>query len=263
MSDRRFRHRQFRFSSGIAVTSSEIPLPPPVVCLAIIVVGALCPFVVTPRCTRAMNCFGTLLIASASLLNGLAADEAKPVPATPAVVITSDYIRQLVAEARTNNPSLKAADSRMRAATLNAQAVRSWEDPMAMVGGSVYGSRGFAPSEDGNLAYGIEQKLPLWGRPKLTRRVAEAATSLRHAEVNDRAAQLRVEVTKTLLQAALAQRVVDLGEQDLAWIEATAKATDDKYRAGQSLIADTLQLQNEVAKRHDTLRTDRLRLVHE
>src|SRR5881409_3099391 len=121
-----------------------------------------------------MKLFETILIASASLLNGWAAEEAKPGEATNVVVITTDYINRLVAEARTNNPSLKAADSRVRSATLNAEAVRSWEDPTALFGGSVYSSRGFNPSEDGNLAYGVEQKLPLWGRTKLARRVAQA-----------------------------------------------------------------------------------------
>lgn len=210
-----------------------------------------------------MKCFGTVLIASASLLNGWAAQDAKPIEATNVVVISTDYINRLVAEARTNNPSLKAADSRVRSATLNTEGVRTWEDPMAMFGGSVYSSRGFNPSEDGNLAYGVEQKLPLWGRPKLTRRVAEAETSMRQAEVGYRAAQLRTEITKALLMTALAERVVEIGEQDLAWVEATAKATDNKYRAGQAVVADTLQIQNEVAKRNDTLRTDRRRLAHE
>jgi cobalt-zinc-cadmium efflux system outer membrane protein len=172
-------------------------------------------------------------------------------------------INRLVAEARTNNPSLKAADSRVRSAALNAEAVRTWEDPMAMLGGSVYSARGFSPSEDGNLAYGVEQKLPLWGRPKLTRRVAQAETSMREAEVNYRAHQLRGEITKALFVTALAERVVELGEQDVAWLQATEKATDNKYRAGQAVVADTLQIQNEVAKRNDTLRTDRRRLAHE
>lgn len=210
-----------------------------------------------------MKVFGTILIASASLLNGWTAEVAKPSAATNVVVITTGYIDRLVVEARTNNPSLKAADARVRSATFNAAAVRTWDDPMAMFGGSVYSSRGFSSSEDGNLAYGVEQKLPLWGRPKLTRRVAEAETSLREAEVNYRAGQLRNEITKALLMAALAERVVDIGEQDLAWLEATAKATDNKYRAGQAVVADTLQIQNEVAKRNDTLRTDHRRLAHE
>jgi len=210
-----------------------------------------------------MKLFGTTLIATASLLNGWAADDAKPVAATNVVVITTEFINRLVAEARTNNPSLKAADSRVRSATLNAEAIRTWEDPMAMFGGSVYSSRGFNPSEDGNLAYGVEQKLPLWGRPKLTRRVAEAETSMREAEVNYRAQQLRTEITKALLVVALTERAVDIGEQDLAWVQATAKAADNKYRAGQAVVADTLQIQNEVAKRNDTLRTDHRRLAHE
>ena len=210
-----------------------------------------------------MKIFGTILITSASLLNSTAAEDTNPAATTNVVVITSAYIERLVAEARTNNPSLKAASSRVRSATLNAEAIRTWEDPMAMVGGSVYSEKGFKPDEDGNLAYGIEQKLPLWGRPKLTRRVAEAETSMREAELNYRAGQLRTEITKALLMTALAERVVEIGEQDLAWVEATAKATDNKYRAGQAVVADSLQIQNEVAKRNDTLRTDHRRLAHE
>src|SRR5207245_9043919 len=46
-------------------------------------------------------------------------------------------------------------------------------------------------------------------------------------------------------------------------LQATEKATDNKYRAGQAVVADTLQIQNEVAKRNDALRTDRRRLAHE
>src|SRR6267142_6960864 len=152
-----------------------------------------------------MKFFRIILIASAGLSSGLAADNARSIEATNVVVITTEFINRLVAEARTNNPSLKAADSRVRSATLNAEAVRTWEDPTAMFGGSVYSDRGFNPSEDGNLAYGVEQKLPLWGRPKLTRRVAEADTSMREAEVNYRAHQLRNEITKALLKAALAE----------------------------------------------------------
>jgi len=210
-----------------------------------------------------MKSFGFILSAIAGQLIIRANDPVQAADPTHIVVISTGYINRLVAEARTNNPSLKAADSRVRSATLNAEAIRTWEDPTAVLGGSLYSSRGFSPAEDGNLAYGVEQKLPLWGRPRLTRRVAAAETSVREAEVGYRAQQLRVDITRTLLTTALAERVVEIGEQDLAWVEATAKATDNKYRAGQAVIADTLQIQNESAKRNDTLRSDRLRLAHE
>src|SRR5438093_12532907 len=62
---------------------------------------------------------------------------------------------------------------------------------------------------------------------------------------------------------ALAGRVVEIGEQDLAWLQTTARATEARYRTGQAVVADTLQIQNEVAKRNDTLRTDHRRLAHE
>ena len=116
-----------------------------------------------------MNILTTIFLICGGAFTALAEDSSPADAATNAVVITTDLINRLVAEARTNNPSLKAADSRVRSATLNAEGVRTWDDPMGMFGGSVYGSRGFRASEDGNLAYGLEQKLPLWGRPRLAR----------------------------------------------------------------------------------------------
>ncbi|MCI0536031.1 MAG: TolC family protein [Verrucomicrobiales bacterium] len=210
-----------------------------------------------------MKLFGTILLSSASLLTVQAAEDAKPAEETNVVVVSSDYINRLAEEARTNNPSLRAAGSRVNAAELNAGAVRTWEDPMAMVGGSVFSGRGFDPAEEGDLAYGIEQKLPLWGKPKATRKVAETDVSMRRAEAELRFHELRRDITKSLLMTALAERVVEIGEQDLAWLDATAKTVEARYRAGQAVIADTLQIQNELAKRNDMLRTDRRRLAHE
>ncbi len=210
-----------------------------------------------------MNSFGVILLASAGLLSVEAADDAKPPENTNAVVISTDYINRLAEEARTNNPALRAAASRVNAAELNAGAVRTWEDPMATVGGSVFSDKGFNPAEEGDLAYGVEQKLPLWGKPKATRKVAETDVSMRRAEAELRFQELRRDLTKQLLMAALAERVVEIGGQDIVWLETTVKTTEARYRAGQAVVADTLQIQNELAKRGDALRTDRRRLAHE
>lgn len=209
-----------------------------------------------------MKIFGTILLVSAGLLNGPAQDM-RPENTTNIVLITTEFINQLVAEARTNNPSLKAADSRTRSATLNAEAIRTWDDPMAMIGGSIFSPRGMDPAMMGNLAYGVEQKLPIWGQPKLERRVAEAEISVRQADANYRAHQLRRDITKQLLATALAERVVEIGEEDLTWLDATAKTVETRYGNGQAALADTLQIQNELAERSDQLRTDRHLLAHE
>ena len=204
-----------------------------------------------------MKNFGIFLLVIGGLLKGQAAADDQ------SVAISTDYINSLVAEARTNNPSLKAADSRVRAATLNAEAVRTWEDPSLVVGGSAFSPRGMDPAQIGDLAYGIEEKLPLWGRPKLTRNAAESETSLRLADANYRLQELRRDITRELLAAALAERVVDIGEQDLAWLESTVKAVEARFRDGQVALADALQIQNELAERNDRLRTDRHLLAHE
>ena len=71
------------------------------------------------------------------MLNLQATEDGKPAPATNVVVVSTEYINRLAEEARTNNPSLRAAGSRVNAAEFNAGAVRTWEDPMAMVGGTL------------------------------------------------------------------------------------------------------------------------------
>ncbi len=182
---------------------------------------------------------------------------------TSSVLISSDYINQLVAEARTNNPSLKAADSRRAAAALNAESVRTWEDPMFTLGGSTFSPNGMDPAQPGDLADGVEQKSPIWGLPKLQRRVAEAEISTRQAELDYRSQQLRRDIIHQLIAAALAERIVEIGEQDVAWLDTTAKAIESRYQNGRAILADTLQIQNELATRADRLRTERHLADHE
>src|SRR5689334_9434099 len=90
----------------------------------------------------------------------LAAAEALPGGGSAPTMIYSDLISRLMEEARGSSPTLKAADSRTRAAKENVKSIRTWEDPVASFGGSVYSEKGFSPSEDGDLVYGLEQKLP-------------------------------------------------------------------------------------------------------
>ena len=186
-----------------------------------------------------------------------------PASPTNGVVITTDLIERLMDEAQTDNPGFLAVSLRADSATANVTSVRTWEDPTFMIGESLFSPQGFAASQQGDLTYGISQKLPLWGNPSLNRHVAEATASVRHAQTDFRFRQLRRDVMKQLFATALAEREVQIGEQDLAWLQVTAKEIEAKYQAGQASVADTLQIQNEVAERNDSLRTDQLMLGHE
>ena len=203
--------------------------------------------------------------AGAVEINCHAADETTAFLAVPtnAVVITSDFIAHLMNEAQTNNPGQLAADFRAKAADVNVGSIRVWDDPMFMFGGSVFSPRGMDPAMMGDLIYGVQEKLPLWGKPSLNRHVAEAEASVQRSQRDFHFQQLRRDVTKQLFATALAEREVQIGEQDFAWLELTAKEIEAKYQAGQANVADTLQIQNEVAERNDALKTDRLMLGHE
>lgn len=182
---------------------------------------------------------------------------------TNAIVISSDFIARLMAEGRTNNPAQIAAELRAKAAAANVGSIRVWDDPMFMFGGAVFSPDGFAPEANGDLIYGIQEKLPLWGKPGLNRQVASAQLSASKAQADYHFQQLRRDLAKTLLSAALDEQVVDIDEQDLVWLQTTAQAVDAKYRAGQTDAGDALQIQNEVALRNDQLRADHLQLHHD
>ena len=206
-----------------------------------------------------------IFVIAAGLIQFQSRAEELPPPAAPTngVVITSDLIAGLMTEAQTNNPSQLAAGLRVKAAAANVDSIRIWDDPMFMFGGAVFSPKGFAPSNNGNLIYGIQEKLPLWGIPKLNRQMASAQLSGRKAEADYHFQQLRRDVTTALFSAALDERVVEVDQQDLVWLQTTAQAVDAKYRSGQTDAGDVLQIQNEVAMRNDQLRADHLQLHHD
>ncbi|HEX3721016.1 MAG TPA: TolC family protein, partial [Verrucomicrobiae bacterium] len=173
-----------------------------------------------------MKIIATIFAICGGLWTALAQTSSATDAATNAVVISTDYINSLVVEARTNNPALKAADARVRSATFNAEAVRTWDDPMAMFGVNVFSPKGFSPSANGDLVYGVQEKLPLWGMPKLNRQVAAAGVSTRQAQADVRFQQLRDDITKALVLAALTEQVVNIEEQDLEWLKTTSKAVE-------------------------------------
>ena len=172
---------------------------------------------------------------------------------TNVVVISPQLIDALAEEARTNHPALRAADLRADAATWNAAAVRAWEDPTAKFG--VMGADRAKRADDGDLLYGVEQKLPLFGKPQAAREVAQAGAATQRHEAAFRAVQLRRDIFKQALKVALAGRTVELGRDDLGALELLVTTTEDKYRNGLATQVEVLTSQNERARRANLLRT--------
>lgn len=176
--------------------------------------------------------------------------------ATNTLAITPALIGRLLAEARTNHPALRAQDARTEAAGWNTAAVRTWEDPVFKLGGSIFSRRGSKVSEEGDLIYGLEQKLPLFGKAERARRVAAAETAMQEAETEYRVRQLRRDLIAQLVKFARAERQLEISRQDFAWLETIATVTEEKYRNSLATQLDVLTAQNEKSKRADRLLTE-------
>ncbi|HZP61429.1 MAG TPA: TolC family protein [Opitutaceae bacterium] len=162
---------------------------------------------------------------------------------------------QLAAEAQDRNPAVAAAAARADAASASVDAVRTWEDPMMKLGLDESTPRGMPASQTGNIVYGVEQKLPVFGQPGLTRRVAEADAAKEQANVAYESQALRRDLTTALAALALADRSVELAQEDLGWIQTLLDAVDHRYKVGQSSQVEWLKVQTEQAKALDHLKS--------
>jgi outer membrane protein TolC len=199
--------------------------------------------------------FALTLLLSSFAVNWCAASET-----TNVVVISPEYLSALAAEMRTNLPSLQAADARADAAKENVRTISTWEDPTARIG--FMGAREEMRADEGDVIYGVEEKLPLFGKPESARRVAQAELAMENANTDYQFQVSRADLAKLLFAAALANQNVVIAEQDLGWLDLAVQTADAKYRAGQATLVELLLLKNERAKRTTELETDREELMH-
>jgi len=171
------------------------------------------------------------------------------------LAITPELLDQLVDEGQLHNPALQAAGAQTEAAAAAVDAVRQWEDPTASFGVNSPTPRGFKASEDGNLAYGVDQKLPLFGRPELMRKVAAADAARARLAADSQAQALRRDLAVALNSLALADRQAQIAQEDLVWLGAMVEAVDHRYRVGEASQVDWLKIQTAEAMADDEVRT--------
>ena len=162
---------------------------------------------------------------------------------------------------RGRSPALQAAWARTNAAAAGVGAVRTWEDPKAFLGGMA--AREEMRADEGDLMYGVEQKLPLFGKPKLARQVARAGLSTETANAEYQFQMLRRDLAKVVFRTALEDTILVISQQDLAWLETITQTMEGKYRASEATLMEVLQVQNERAKQASQLETERDQLSHE
>jgi outer membrane protein TolC len=181
--------------------------------------------------------------------------------ATNSIRVTPEFLSQLAEELRTNNPAVQGARWRADAAAANVRTVRTWEDPVARIGGMA--ARDENRADDGDLIYGVQQRLPLFGKPKAAREMARAEAAAESAKIDVQFQSLRRDLAKAVFRAALADRSVALGYEDLDWLDTLVNSTEARYRNGTASLAELLQTQNERTRRLNQLRTEESQVHHE
>ena len=176
---------------------------------------------------------------------------------TNRVTLTPVLINELADEARENNSGILAADSRVRGRERNAESIPTWSDPELMAGGMA--AERMMREEDGDVFYGVEQRLPVFGKEKAAQAAARAEVGVAEQTLDYEYQVLRKELAEALFQAALADELVDISRQDLGWLETLAAAVEQRYQAGDGSQLDLLRVQNEVSKRRDQFTTEELR----
>src|SRR5688500_6443791 len=162
---------------------------------------------------------------------------------TNRIVLTPVLINQFAEEARSNNAALWAGRSRVKAAEENAKSIPLWRDPEVMIGGM--GAETMMRMEDGDIMYGAEQMLPVFGKEKAAQKAAQAEIPVEEADFEYQFQTVRKNLAQALFKAVLTDELLVLGQQDLLWLETLKHAVEQRYSVGDASQVEVLRVQNE------------------
>ena len=169
-------------------------------------------------------------------------------PEPPPEVVTADLVRRLSEQMRERHPELRGLADASRAERLNAEGTRRWADPDVMAGGALYRYADMA-RENGDVYYGVEQKLPVMGKEKAARALAESNAVAAGVRVEARFAELRRDLAVKLFIAAAARSEAVLVAADVAWLEAQVRLGRTRVASGTEPAAMVLRMENELDRR--------------
>lgn len=167
---------------------------------------------------------------------------------TPA---TSQFIKRLIHEAVTTHPSIEASEARTQAATAAIRAVRLWEDPQLGLGPTA--ARRSIREDDGDIFVGIDQMLPRPGLYKAEQRRATAEQQVQQATRRQTAAELGLSVSQAVLELALADELIRLQTENLAWLQTIVETAAERAKNPDATATESLRLESELAMRTQTL----------
>lgn len=165
------------------------------------------------------------------------------------------FIQRLAHEAVTLHPSVKAASARSQAAASAIGAIRLWEDPQLGLG-TLFASN-VNRQGNGDIAVGVDQMLPRRGLYRAEKSRATAEQYAQQAMQRQTANELGLMVAQAALELALADEVIRLQAENVAWLETIVKTAEERAKNPDATATETLRLESELAVKRQVLASAR------
>lgn len=157
---------------------------------------------------------------------------------------TIDSVRAWLVE---HNPELQALDAEAAAAAAEAGAAGALPDPsFALTLPGLDPHRPLRlPGEASGVDYAVRQRLPLWGKRGLSRSVADAEASARHADAAARLRELTAAAAANWLTYWHAEQALAVLERRRALVEQMEAIAAARYALGAAAQQDAIRAQVE------------------
>lgn len=173
--------------------------------------------------------------------------QAQDVHSAPVSRDTPGFLRDLIREAESNNPEIRAAEHGWKAAS---QAIRSAaalpDTQLSVQSFSVGSPRPFAGFDNSNFAYigfGASQEIPYPGKRKLRSVVVERETDSRRSQSDSVRRQVIQDLKSTYFQLAYLQETLAVLERNDKLLGDMEQIAESHYRVGQGSQQDVLKAQ--------------------
>jgi outer membrane protein TolC len=203
-------------------------------------------------------------VSSVALAIFAAAALVSPAHAQETRLLDAPFLDTLRAGVRTNHPSVAAAQARVLAAESGVRAVRLWEDPMAGLGFMAADRE--MRMDDGDIMFGVEQMLPRRKLYEARKARAGAERAIFEAETRTAALNLETLVAQSAIELALADEMLAIQTNQLAWLESMAANAREKLKDPMANASEPLRIESEVAQERqkiDATERQRTRLVRQ
>ncbi len=156
-------------------------------------------------------------------------------------------LQSLIAEARQNNPAIRASEMAVATARYAPKQASALPDTEVMVQHFSVGSprpfSGYSNSDFAYIGFGASQDLPYPGKRSLRANVAEHDVAISNAEKDVVAWDAITRLKLAYFQLASSQQMIAILEKNQETVDQIEQAAETRYRVGQGAEEDVLRAQ--------------------